>query len=336
MSLLNEDLHTVIENAVKEAQHSVLIVSPYIKYNTAARIVNIVKNKNLDLKILTLPPGEEYITGATDLEAILTLQTYGFKIKMLPYLHAKLYLIDEKCLFIGSANFTNRGLGLAKEANKEILIEKRANHVDLTLIRNDFWNHEEVRSIDYFKDFKEQIIKLQDKYGSMSEQLKAVHRDFNITFKPYSPHEELLIKLKEKGTIESYSQMKNGYYKHAFTINDKQIVKIMRSKVAEKNQELVYETFNYQISKKSAALFQKRKVKALILILEEPDQFVCLPTTFIIEKIQRLSNTKKMKDYQFKVKRKGDELFLSIKGKRSVQKIDIKKYEGAMRFKVLK
>ncbi|MDR7076104.1 phosphatidylserine/phosphatidylglycerophosphate/cardiolipin synthase-like enzyme [Neobacillus niacini] len=89
---------------------------------------------------------------------------------MLPFLHAKIYLIDEIRLFIGSANFTNRGLALAMEANKEIIIEKRANQEDLTLIMNDFWNHEEVLSIDYFKDFKEQIIKLQNKYGSLREQ----------------------------------------------------------------------------------------------------------------------------------------------------------------------
>jgi hypothetical protein len=110
----------------------------------------------------------------------------------------------------------------------------------------------------------------------------------------------------------------------------------MRSKLGEKNQEQNYETFNYQISKKAASLFHERQLKALILILEEPDQFVCLPTTFIIEKIQRVSYTKKMKDYQFKIKRKDDELLLSIKGKRTVRKLDIRRYEGAMHFKVLK
>ncbi|MDR7076105.1 hypothetical protein J2Y03_001108 [Neobacillus niacini] len=50
MNLLNEDLITVIEDAVKGARHSVLIVSPYIKYDTAVRIVDILKNKNLEQK----------------------------------------------------------------------------------------------------------------------------------------------------------------------------------------------------------------------------------------------------------------------------------------------
>jgi hypothetical protein len=67
MKLLTEELFKVIEEAVASAKRSILIVSPYIKKETAYRIVNIVKNKSLELKLLTLPPGKEYITGATDL-----------------------------------------------------------------------------------------------------------------------------------------------------------------------------------------------------------------------------------------------------------------------------
>jgi hypothetical protein len=336
MNLLHEDLTSVIESAVKGAQKSILIVSPYIKYKTAARIIDIVKNKELKLKILTLPPGEEYITGATDLEAILALQDNGFEIKMLPSLHAKIYLIDEKRVFIGSANFTNKGLGLAKEPNKEIIIEENMSQEYIELIMNEFWNHEEVRAIDYYKGFEAKVKNLQDIYRSVRVQLDKIKLDFENEFPTYAPHEELLIKLKEKGTIVSYSHMRNGFYKHAFKINDKQIVKVMRSKVGVKNQEQNHETFNYQISKKSASLFQERKVKALILILEEPDQFVCLPTTFLIEKVLRKSYAGKYKDYQFKIKRKDNVLELTVRGKGAVQRHDIKKYESAMHFKVLK
>ena len=84
------------------------------------RLISLLKNKNLYLKFLTLTPGEEYITGATDLNAIMALQDFGFEVRMLPFLHAKIYIIDNKTLMLGSANFTNRGLGLGKTQNREI------------------------------------------------------------------------------------------------------------------------------------------------------------------------------------------------------------------------
>jgi hypothetical protein len=48
MKLLTEELFKVIEEAVASAKRSILIVSPYIKKDTAYRIINIVKNKSLD------------------------------------------------------------------------------------------------------------------------------------------------------------------------------------------------------------------------------------------------------------------------------------------------
>jgi phosphatidylserine/phosphatidylglycerophosphate/cardiolipin synthase-like enzyme len=199
MNLLNDDLINVIEEAVESAEQSILIISPYIKYTTATRVVHTIKNKSIKLRVLTLPPGEEYITGATDLEAILTLQANGFEIKMLPSLHAKIYLFDEKRLFIGSANFTNKGLGLAKEPNKEIIMEKRPSLEELALITNEFWNHEEVRPIDYYKGFEKQVKKLQERYSlSLNKQISEINFEFEKAFQKYSPHEELLIKLRER------------------------------------------------------------------------------------------------------------------------------------------
>ncbi|MEQ6378593.1 hypothetical protein RZN25_17445 [Bacillaceae bacterium S4-13-56] len=130
--------------------------------------------------------------------------------------------------------------------------------------------------------------------------------------------------------------MKNGYYKNAFKINDNQIVKVMRSKEGIANQTKDFETFNYQIGEKSAELLKNRSLKALVLILEEPDQFVCLPTSFILDKVLRKSYQGKNKDYQFKIKRDEQQLLLTVKGRNATQKSDIKKYEGDIHLRILK
>jgi phosphatidylserine/phosphatidylglycerophosphate/cardiolipin synthase-like enzyme len=161
---------------------------------------------------------------------------------MLPSLHAKIYLIDEITLIFGSANFTNKGIGLANKPNKEIIIKKRANQEDLTTVRNEFWNHEEVRTIYQYEDFEEQVRILQSKYGLLlNQQIKEINSDFERIFRKSFPHEEQLIRLKNKGVIDSYDRIKNGYYKHAFKINEKQIVKVMLSKEGSNHQEKNYE-----------------------------------------------------------------------------------------------
>ncbi|WP_077212424.1 phospholipase D-like domain-containing protein [Bacillus dakarensis] len=336
MNLLTEDLIEVITKSAEKAQKSIFIVSPYIKEQTAHEIIKVMGNKNLDLKLVTLPPGEEYITGATDLEAILALQENGFDIKMLPYLHAKVYMFDDKTLFLGSANFTNKGLGLAKDSNKEILIEKSVTKEEVHTIKSEFWESEEGRSITEYTGLEEQIRNIRDQFSELITDLNKINRAIEEINQRRSPHEELLNRLKDKAVISSYERLKSGFLKHVFKLNDKQIVKITRSKQGQTNQAKEFAVFSYQISKKSADLFRQRKVKALILILEDPDHFVCLPTSFIIDKVLRKSYEGKRKDFQFKIRRNSDQLLLTIKGKGRLREHQIKRYEGVLHFKVLK
>ena len=126
--------------------------------------------------------------------------------------------------------------------------------------------------------------------------------------------------------------MEKGYYKYAFKINDNQIVKIMRSIIGTSNQAKGYGVFSYQITKESAKLFKNRKYKALLLILEEPDRFVCLPTTFLLKNILK-NKPGKYDDYQFKIKRDEESLLLSTSRKQK-DCHNIEKYQDKIYFKV--
>lgn len=335
--ILTEDLFEILTGEVNKAKKSILIVSPYLKKKVANKIISLVKDRPVKTMLVTLPPGVEYITGATDPEAIIELQKNGFEIRMLPFLHAKIYLFDEKTLLVGSANFTNRGLGDNGESNKEILTKRKIDKADANLIMDKFWNHEEEILFKDISDFQKKVEDISEKYPDIDVQIQNAQIDFKNTFLPkITPHQKLMILMKEKGLINNFEHMKNGYYKNAFKINDNQIVKVMRSKVGIAHQSKDFDAFNYQIGEKSAELFKNRSLKALVLILEEPDQFVCLPTSFIIDKVLRKSYQGKNKDYQFKIKRDEQQLLLTVKGRGATQKRDIKKYEGDMHLRILK
>lgn len=337
MELQTNKLYGVLQAAVSSANKSLLIISPYIKLNVAEKIIDLIKNKNVDLKLLTLPPGKEYVSGATDIEAIIALRNHGFVIKMLPSLHAKIYLIDDNHLLLGSANFTNKGLGCSDHPNKEILLEKKASKEEIDIITSELWNHEEVRMIEQYTDFEERVRALMAKYEtSLKKQLTVINDEFIKEFGPFTPHEKLLKMLKDNNKINNYTQLKKGFFKHSFKINDNQNVKVMRSKEGATNQAKGFEVFSYQVTDKTADLFKNRKLKALILILEEPNQFVCLPTTFLLEKVFRKTYAGKYKDFQFKIRRNGSDLLLTIKGKGAVREHNIKQYEGKLTFKILK
>lgn len=337
MRLIVDNLYEVLEMGVAAAKKSIMIISPYIKTKIANQIIELIGDKQLDLKLLTLSPGEEYITGATDVDAIIAFKNHGFEIRMLPSLHAKVYLIDEKILLLGSANFTNNGFGLAKRPNKEILFEKKVKNIEIDTIINELWNHEEVISIDRYKGFEEQARLIVQQYqDSLGKLLHHIKQDFIIKFPHTTPHEQLLMILKENDNIKNYTHIKNGFLRHAYKINDKSIVKIMRSKEGIRNQAQGFNVFNYQITEKSAHLFIKRKVKALILILEEQNQFVCLPTTFLLKNVIQELHAVKSSGYQFKIKRKEGGLILSIKGKGPSKTYSIKHYEGKIGLKYLK
>jgi hypothetical protein len=61
----------------------------------------------------------DFISNASSLEALITLTEHDVTVKILPNLHAKLFIMDERIAFTGSANLTGKGLGLVENANFE-------------------------------------------------------------------------------------------------------------------------------------------------------------------------------------------------------------------------
>ena len=76
------------------------------------------------------------LKGSSDLECYEVCKKNGWSFKILKDLHAKIMLVDDKDLFIGSPNLTGRGMNLVPVSNKEMGVKLEATPSDTSIINN--------------------------------------------------------------------------------------------------------------------------------------------------------------------------------------------------------
>jgi len=110
-----------LEKLFDSAKHDLLAASPYIKTREAEWVCNrLARNgqaKNIRLQVLTDVRSSNVLGGSLDMAALRILQS-GLSLcetVNLPRLHAKVYVADEACAIVTSANLTPSGLDLNLE-----------------------------------------------------------------------------------------------------------------------------------------------------------------------------------------------------------------------------
>ena len=103
-----------VENLIRTARRSLLIVSPFISSQQAGWLLNLVATKPHPAAVRTLTSINERSVGAgaLELEALVQLATApaGGEVVNLPRLHAKVYVADSDAAIVTSANLTRGGL----------------------------------------------------------------------------------------------------------------------------------------------------------------------------------------------------------------------------------
>lgn len=118
MEVLINNLEQELFNKLQMCKEKIIIVSPFLSLKVAEKLVNIVKDNNIDCKVITRFERKSFIEKASSLDALKLLIENNVKIFALKDLHSKVYIIDNKRCFVGSANFTNKGLNI----NHELLL----------------------------------------------------------------------------------------------------------------------------------------------------------------------------------------------------------------------
>ena len=98
---------------IDKAEKTILIASPWIKGITEIEDgLSKVKERNVSIRILTRREGDDPYHG----ETIRGFHKRGFVIEVAPHLHAKIVLVDNKELYIGSANLSGTSMKRNLEA----------------------------------------------------------------------------------------------------------------------------------------------------------------------------------------------------------------------------
>ena len=134
-SLLNtETFRNLLGNALENSIKSVIILSAYVKIVGVEWLKEKIGEKDVKCTIVTRWNNGDLAQGSSDLECYYLAKENGWTFKVLQDLHAKVMLVDDDILFVGSPNLTGRGMSLVPVANQEIGIKVQALEEDLKII----------------------------------------------------------------------------------------------------------------------------------------------------------------------------------------------------------
>ena len=100
----------------------------------------------------------DIVSGSSDLKAIQFALDNNWRIFRLAELHAKIYLINNNNLFVGSANCTSNGLKLYGQGNLETTVELKASNRDREFIQTII-NKSNVINFDTLQKMKDYLSK---------------------------------------------------------------------------------------------------------------------------------------------------------------------------------
>lgn len=109
-----------ITEAVSNVSENITIFTPYVKLEAIQRILE-ASPVNVKISLVTRSIASDFAMGVSDLSALELLLKNGHFVFTNNRIHLKTYLYDFKSLHTGSANCTNKGLGLARFSNYETL-----------------------------------------------------------------------------------------------------------------------------------------------------------------------------------------------------------------------
>ena len=154
-SLLNtETFRNLLGSALENSSKSVIILSAYVKKIGVNWLKEKIGNKNIKCTIVTRWNKGDLAQGSSDLECYSLAKANGWTFKVLQDLHAKVMLVDNDNLFIGSPNLTGRGMSLVPVSNEELGIKVKALKEDLKII-NQLVDDAAIVNDDIIKELEE-------------------------------------------------------------------------------------------------------------------------------------------------------------------------------------
>lgn len=108
----------ILERKISSCQNDLTIMSPFAK-QSALKWISSRLNQTAYVRLVVRFTVTDIVEGASDFEICQYALDKGWKIGLKDNLHAKVYMVDQKHLLVGSNNLTPSGLGLGTSGNLE-------------------------------------------------------------------------------------------------------------------------------------------------------------------------------------------------------------------------
>lgn len=113
------DAYRWIADALSNAEQPIDICSAFLRSEALSALLHGAP-KSLSGRILVRWRLNDFLMGASDIEAYEIAVSYGLVLYMRLDFHGKVYALPPNGVVVGSANATRSGLGLSQDANAEI------------------------------------------------------------------------------------------------------------------------------------------------------------------------------------------------------------------------
>ena len=170
-----EAFRNLLGESLRDAKDQVIIFTAYIKIIGVEWLEKQLTNKNVKCILVSRLEKNDLAQGSSDLECYEVCKKNNWQFKILNDLHAKLMLVDNKSLFIGSPNLTGKGMSLVPVSNKEMGIKVTATDSDTKIISSLL---EEAILVN-----EDIYSKLMEWKKNLPEIKKTVYPDFPETLK---------------------------------------------------------------------------------------------------------------------------------------------------------
>ncbi len=120
--LKNREFLDAVDVAISTAQHEIYLISAFLKTEVLLHLSQKI-DANVNVTIISRWRLGDMTSGASDIEAFNIARSNDWSFYIDNDLHAKALLVDSNVLFLGSANYTAKGMHLFGRGNNELNIE---------------------------------------------------------------------------------------------------------------------------------------------------------------------------------------------------------------------
>ena len=223
-----EAFRNLLGEAIKNSKKSIVVLSAYITTTGIKWLEKQINNKEINCTVVSRWNKKDLAQGSSDIACYDLAKENNWKFKVLEDLHAKVMLIDDEVLFLGSPNLTGAGMSLIPVSNKEIGIKVKSIDKDLHIIN---------QLVEDATEINDQII----------EELKKWLKTVPKIEKPKIPDFPESVK-------ESFKEKFNKLWVHNFPWSD---IKELLNDPSKNNQDIIHDLELFGVASKDKGEIEK-------------------------------------------------------------------------------